>query len=148
MKPTPRPNARLTEHFHGLIFLVILFQLCPSHLFATTVASGWFSPNCDGASFFLTKVDGLPAGKKLNMAMHHHGLPWLNYRPQEVWEDVYAERCISAGKCEAASRARIWLDKGNPNDKRVSGKYEVDFGGQHLEGSFVVKYRKQHWSCM
>jgi hypothetical protein len=55
---------------------------------------------------------------------------------------VYAERCFSAGKCETATHARIWLNKGDPEDKRVSGKYEVDCGGQHLEGKFVVKISK------
>jgi len=79
--------------------------------------------------------------------MYHYALPWWNYRPQEVWEDVSAERCFSTGKCEAATHARIWLDKGDAKDKHVSGKYDVDFGGQHLEGKFLVKYRKQDWIC-
>jgi len=79
--------------------------------------------------------------------MRHYALSWWNYRPQEVWEDVYAERWFSDGKCEAATHARIWLDKGDAKDKRVSGKYDVDFGGQHLEGKFLVKYRKQDWIC-
>jgi hypothetical protein len=40
------------------------------------------------------------------------------------------------------------LDKGNPNDKRVSGKYEVDFGALHLAGQFVAKYQKdKNWIC-
>jgi hypothetical protein len=81
------------------------------------------------------------------MAMRHYALPWWNYRPQEVWEDVYAERCSSAGKCEPAKHARIWLDEGDAKDKRVSGKYDVDVGGQHLDGTFLVKYRKQDWIC-
>jgi hypothetical protein len=28
--------------------------------------------------------------------------------------------------------------------RKVSGKYAVDFDGQHLEGQFVVKYRKHN----
>src|SRR6267142_4523349 len=148
MKPTTRPRTRLTAHFQGFILLVVLFQLYPSTLLATKVASGWFSPHCDGASFFLTKVDGLPTGQKLNMTMRHYALSWWVYRPQEVWEDVSTERCVSAGKCEAATHARIWLDTVGPNDKRVSGRYDVDVGGQHLEGTFLVKYRKQDWICM
>jgi len=82
------------------------------------------------------------------MNMRHYNLSWWIYRPQEAWEKVYAERCISAGKCEAATHARIWLDKGDPKDKRVSGKYEVDFGGQHRAGKFLAKYRKDKtWLC-
>ena len=74
--------------------------------------------------------------------------PWSTYRPQETWENVFAERCTPERKCESAARARIWLDKGNPNDKRVSGKYEVDFGALHLAGQFHLRYRKdKKWIC-
>lgn len=139
---------RLVSFLLQLVFLVVLLQAYPSTLFAAKNAAGWFSPHCDGASFYLSKVDGIPSEQKLNMNMRY-SLPWWNYRPQEVWEDVYAERCISAEKCDVATHARIWLDKGNPNDKRISGRYEVDFGGQHLAGQFLVKYRKEKtlWLC-
>jgi hypothetical protein len=127
--------------------LALLLQPCPSTLLAASDASARFSPHCDGASFYLSKVDGLSSEQTLNLNMRHN-LSWWIYRPQEVWEDVYAERCTSAGQCEAATRARIWLDKGKPNDKRVSGKYEVEFGGQHLTGKFLVEYRKDKtWRC-
>jgi hypothetical protein len=147
MNPTPRPHARLTTVLLVLVFLALLLQIDPLTLVAANSASGWFSPPCDGASFFLIKVDGLPAGQKLNMTMRHYAPSWRSYRPQELWEDVYAERCSSAAKCAAATHARIWLDKGNVKDKRVSGKYGVDFGGQHLEGTFLVTYRKQDRIC-
>jgi hypothetical protein len=89
----------------------------------------------------------LSSEQKLNLNMRHN-LSWWIYRPQEVWEDVYAERCTSAGKCEVATHARIWLDKGRPTDKSISGKYEVDFGEQHLRGNFLVKYREDKtWRC-
>jgi len=45
---------------------------------------------------YLSNVDGLPSEQKLNLNMRHYALPWWNYRPQEVWEDVHAERCLSA----------------------------------------------------
>jgi hypothetical protein len=130
-----------------LVFVAVVLQACPSTLLAAKDAAGWFSPHCDGASFYLSKVDGLPSKQKLNLNMRQH-FSWWNYRPQEVWEDVYAERCSAAGKCEAATHARIWLDKGDPKDKHVSGKYDVDFGGQHLAGNFLVKYRNDKtWLC-
>jgi hypothetical protein len=147
MGPTRRPHVRLTTVLLVLVFLALLLQIYPLTLLAANSASGWFSPHCDGASFFLIKVDGLPAGQKLNITMRHYALPWCNSRPQALWEDVYAERCSSAAKCEAATHARIWLDTGKVKDKRISGKYDVDFGGQHLEGTFHVKYRKQDWIC-
>jgi len=59
-------------------------------LLAANSASGWFSPHCDGASFFLIKVDGLPAAQQLNMTMRQYALPWCPSRPQALWEDVYA----------------------------------------------------------
>lgn len=131
-----------------LVCVAVLLQACPSTLLAAKDASGWFSPHCDGASFYLSKVDGLSSAQKLTMNMRHYNLSWWTYRPQEAWEEVYAERCESAGKCDAATRARIWLDKGEPKDKFVSGKYEVDFGKQHLAGKFLVKYRNDKtWLC-
>lgn len=144
MSPTPRPKASLSVLLLLLFFLALLLQVCPSTLLAVRNGSGWFSPHCDGASFYLSKVDGLPSGQKLNLNMRHYALSWWNYRRQEVWEDVYAERYFSAGKYEVAIHARIWLDKGDAKDKRVSVKYDVDFGGQHLEGKFLVKYRSKN----
>ena len=51
-------------------------------------------------------------------------------------------RCSVDGKCEDATNAKIWLNKGQGKIKRISGRYTVDFGGQHIEGQFVVNYRK------
>ena len=82
------------------------------------------------------------------MTMTKYVLSWEAYRPQESWEHVYAERCFLGTKCETATSARIWLDKCEPNDKRISGKYEVNFGDEHLEGTYRLKYRKQKWVCM
>jgi hypothetical protein len=149
MSPARRPITRLTRALAQLVFLALALQSFPSISLAAKAASGWFSPHCDGASFYLSKINGLPSEWQLILNTRHFALPWWNYRPQEVWEDVFAKRCFSAGKCEAATHARIWLDKGKPNDKHVSGKYDVDFGGQHLEGKFLVKYRKEKtlWLC-
>jgi hypothetical protein len=137
-------NTRLALLPLGFVFLL---QICPSALSASKNASGWFSPHCDGASFYLSKVDGLPFEQTLVLNIQSH-MSWGLYRPQEVWVDVYGARCVSAGKCEAASHARIWLNKVGPKDKRVSSKYEVDLGGQQLAGEFVAKYRKDKtWLC-
>jgi hypothetical protein len=139
--------TRLASFVLQLALVAVLLQACPSTLLAASDASGRFSPHCDGASFYLSQVDGLSSEQKLNLNMRHN-LSWWIYRPQEVWEDVYAERCTSAGQCEAAAHARISLDKGKPTDKRVSGKYEVEFGEQHLRGKFLVKYREDKtWRC-
>jgi hypothetical protein len=149
MNPARRLNAHLMTVLLKLGFLALVLQCCSLTLLAAKAASGWFSPHCDGASFYLSKVDGLPAGQKLILTVRQYALSWWNCSPREVWEDVSAERCFSGGKCELAAHARIWLDKGNPTDKRVSGKYDANFAGQHLEGSFLVKYRKENaaWLC-
>jgi hypothetical protein len=139
--------TRLASFVVQLALVAVLLQACPLTLLAAKAASGRFSPHCDGASFYLSKIDGLPSEQKINLNLRQH-FSWWNYRPQEVWEDVYAERCTPLGKCEAASHARIWLDKAGPKDKRVSGKYELDLGGQHLEGNFLLKYRNDKaWLC-
>jgi hypothetical protein len=144
-----RLSARLKSVLLLLVSLILAFQFCTLAILGANVASGWFSPHCDGASFYMSKANGLARGQQLIMTIRQYALPWWNYRPQEVWEDVSAERCFSDGKCELATHGRIWLDKGKPNDKHVSGKYEVDFGAQHLEGGFLVKYRKEKstWLC-
>jgi hypothetical protein len=88
-------STRFSTHFH---FFALLLQLYPSALLAANKATGWFSPHCDGASFFLVNVEGLPREQKLNMTMRHYALSWEAYRPQETWEPVHAERCFSDGK--------------------------------------------------
>jgi hypothetical protein len=149
MSQTPRLHTVFPVLLLQLVFLDLLFQIYPSTLSAAQNATGWFSPPCDGASFYLSKINGLPPGQKLNLMMRHNGLSWDIRRLQEgsFWEDVHAERCFSAGNCEPATRARIWLDKGKAKDKRVSGKYDIYFGAEHLEGQFLLRYRKQDSSC-
>lgn len=137
----------MTSRLRLALPALLLHAWCTS-LLAGQPASGRFSPHCDGASFYLSKADGLSPKQNLILNIRHYALPWFVYRPQEMWEDVHAERCDSEGKCESATHSRIWLDKGNPGDKRVSGKYEVDFGTQHLEGQFLTKYRRdRNWIC-
>jgi len=149
MNPERRLNARPKAVLLQLVFLALVLQSYSSALLAAKVASGRFSPHSDGASFYLSKVDGLAPGQKLIMTIRHFALPWSSYRPQEIWEDASTEQCSPDGKCESATNARVWLDKGKPNDKHVSGRYDVNFGGQHLEGGFLVKYRKEKplWLC-
>ncbi len=130
-------------------FLTVLILL-PAYSYpssAKDVAAGRFSPHCDGASFYLSKVPGLP-GQTLILNIRQYALSWWQYRPQESWVDAYAERCANREKCEQAVHARIWLNKVGPKDKHASGKYDVDFGREHLNGSFSVKYRyDKGWIC-
>jgi len=52
MSQTPRPHVCLIPLLPLLVFLVLLLQVYPSALLAAKNASGWFSPHCDGASFY------------------------------------------------------------------------------------------------
>lgn len=139
------PESAMTATTHSVSFRFVLMLLmvntCVADLFAAKHASGRFSPHCDGASFFLSQVHGLSGDEELRLNLRQN-FNWSVYRPEEVWADVYAARCPRNEKCEEATHARIWLEKTNPNDKHVSGKYEVDFGAKHLEGPFRAKYRE------
>ena len=134
--------ATLTKSvFLRSALVVLTLHTCAANLSAARYALGRFSPHCDGASFYLLKVDGLSGDEELRLNLRQN-FDWSMYRPEEVWADVYAARCPHDGECEAATHARIWLEKTTPKDKHVSGKYEVDFGVQHLTGQFRAKYRK------
>jgi hypothetical protein len=141
--------SRATDALKTVITLLFVLQLCPSVMLAAKPASGRYTPHCQGAFFFLTKVDGLGSQQTLNLYSFARGLSFTWQAAQEAWEDVTAERCTASGSCEQATRAKIWLDRSNPSDKQVSGKYDVTFQGQHLEGKFRVKYLKEKgaWIC-
>lgn len=68
------------------------------------------------------------------------------YFGQGKWSDVYVFRngCVPDGKCESIADGRVWIDASDTQDmrdtpKRISGKYEIDLNGKHLEGSFLAK---------
>ncbi len=96
--------------------------------------SGRFVPECNGVTFYLTKVEELKVYADL--------APWWVLQSEKKWKDVSGERRSPGGKSERATNPRIWLGEGGKNSSHISGKYQVDFGGQHLEGQFVAKYRK------
>ncbi len=135
--------ARTESVVLRFVLLTLVLLPCSTALSASKTASGEFSPHCDGASFYLSNVDGLSPKQKLILKMYHYALPWWVYRPQKVWEDVDGEICGSRGKCESVTHARIWLDKGNASDSHVSGKYEVEFNSKHLAGQFFTKYLEE-----
>jgi hypothetical protein len=116
-------------------------------------ATGHFEVYCDGVGFFLAKVDGAPAPGKLFLFLYT-GFPGFPYVPKETWKDVYVYRngCIADGKCEALARGKVWLDnEAMPDARRVSGKYEIEFNGQHVRGQFAVKvhdYKTPPRLCM
>jgi hypothetical protein len=90
----------------------------------------------------MTKIEGLSAGQELVLRLNTGNLPWWALATGDQWWDARGKRCSAADNCEEATQARIWLDKTKGSWKRVSGKFAVDLGGQHLEGELVVNYRK------
>jgi hypothetical protein len=64
---------------------------------------------------------------------------------------VYRHGCVPDGKCDSISQhAKVWIDAWDDSDvanlaygapKRISGKYEIEFKGKILQGSFVAGKR-------
>lgn len=104
-------------------------------------AKGWFEGDCGGATFNIAKFAGASPGQYLVLRFSsgsHLPIPLFE---GAGWLPVQGKRCLGADRCEAGAGAKIWLNQ-TKGTKRISGKYTVDFGGQHLEGPFVVKYRR------
>jgi hypothetical protein len=117
-------------------------------------ATGQYDIYCDGVGFFLTNIDGVPAPGKLLLFSYMStpgGTFGGRYIGQGNWTYafVYRDGCIPDGKCEKMADGKVWIDEwdtptaGAPVPKRISGKYEIDFMGEHLEGNFAAK---QHLS--
>jgi hypothetical protein len=141
---TPKPPRRYV--FIGLIALFL--SAFPLRIFAAT---GHFDVYCDGVGIFLTKIDDAPAPGKLVLFSYKDFPPGTmggRYFGQGKWSDVFVFRngCVPDGKCESIAHGRVWIegDASDPGDappKSISGKYEIDLNGKHLEGRFVAKQR-------
>jgi hypothetical protein len=141
------PKPLRTHIFLSLIalFLPALF-VSPSGATAT----GQFEVDCDGVEIFLAKVDGAPTPGKLVLFSR------VDFPPgtfggrsfgQGKWSDVYVFRdgCVPDGKCESIATGKVWIDApdtpdtGDTPPKSISGRYEIDLNGRHLEDAFVAK---------
>jgi hypothetical protein len=126
-----------------LRFLLTALMLQASHsISAGDDAKGWFEGDCGGTTFHITKFGGAPSGQELILRLSSGSpLPTPLFEGAG-WLDVQGKRCIGSDKCEAGTQAKIWLNQ-TKGTKRISGKYTVNFSGQHLEGQFRVKYRQK-----
>jgi hypothetical protein len=122
------------------VLIALLFQASSASAFAAD-GEGYFQEDCSGTTIHITKIDDAHHGQQLIFRLSS-SLPIRLYMTEaHVW-NAEAKRCSADGKCEEASHARVWVNEEKGKNKHISGKYEVDFSGQHLEGPFVVKYRK------
>lgn len=112
---------------------------------STHRATGRFEVYCDSFGFFLKEIDGVPAPGELFL-IWYKGVPgFLDDLPKAKALDVsvYPKGCGADGKCEAVANAKLWLDaEHTPGGKRISGRYDIDWHGQHLTGKFLAKRRE------
>ncbi|HTA48145.1 MAG TPA: hypothetical protein VK930_01730 [Verrucomicrobiae bacterium] len=126
-----------------LRFLLIALMLHASHSFmAADDAKGWFEGDCGGTTFQIEKFAS--ASPVQNLVLRLTSQLAAPLFEGAGWLDVQAKRCSGVGKCEDATQAKIWLNETKGRSKRISGKYTVDFGSQHFEGRFRVKYRRKN----
>ena len=139
---------RLFRRISKLALVWLLFFQPFSSSRVAADGNSFFVPECDGVSFHLTKVDGLSARQELVLRVYGGLADWWIYLPENDWKDVGGFVCSTDHKCERATNARIWTAKILPDSKRVTGKYDLDFAGQHLRGEFVAKLRREKRDCM
>jgi hypothetical protein len=131
--------------------LLFVFPAAPS----THEASGHFEVYCDSFGFFLAKIDGAPAPGEFFLFLYRTFPGFVEYLPEEEWLEisVHPKGCPNRldknshlredVKCDAVGHGRLSLDaKHEPGEKRISGKYDIDFNGQHATGRFVATRRE------
>ena len=134
----------------GHIFLSLVALFLPALLLSASPPTSHFEVYCDGVGIFLAKIDGAPALGKLVLFSHMSFPPGtIGGRDfgQGKWSDVFVYRvgCVPDGKCEHIALGKVWIDAwdtsdtGDASPKRISGKYEIDLNGKHLEGVFLAK---------
>ncbi len=131
------------------LFLSLVVLFLPALLAPSSESTGHFEVYCDGVGIFLSKIDGAPAAGKLVL------FAYANFPPGAMrgiylsgkWSSVYVlpDGCVPDGKCEHIALGKVWIDAWDTSDagaappKRISGKYEIDLNGKHLEGAFDAK---------
>ena len=137
-------QSRMRFHL-SVILIAFIAHTVPSLLFSTG-PKGWVEEDCSGATFHIIKTN-VSAGQELVLRLHTAGVPlgaYLQGVQGDDWLVAQGKRCSNVGKCEEASLTKIRLNVMKGSMKHVSGGYALDFGGQHLEGQFVVKYQKHN----
>lgn len=112
-------------------------------------AAGRFEVYCDGVGFFLAKIADAPAPGRL-VLFSNLGFPGGTFGGRFIgqggwWKvSVMRDGCVPDGACESIADGRVWIDpwdKAEAEDKApnvISGRYEIDLNGKHLEGRFIA----------
>jgi hypothetical protein len=129
--------------FLSLVMFMVTPLLSPASVGTPT---GHFEVYCDGLGIFLSKIDGAPASGKLVLFSRMSFPPGTiggRYFGQGEWSNIYVLRdgCVPDGKCESIGDGRVWIDTTDKQDtqpQQISGKYEINLNGNHLEGTFLA----------
>jgi len=133
----------MTVHLRFLLIACVLQAGHPISAAADN-AKGWFEGDCSGSTFRIAKFAGAAPGQYLVLRLNSGSQLPTPLFEGAGWLDVQGKRCLGVDSCEAATQAKIWLNETKGSIKRISGRYTIDFGGQHLEGQFRVKYRRKN----
>lgn len=134
-----------------LPIVVLLLAVLPTS--STQSATGRFEVYCDSFGFFLEKIDGAPAPGEFFLFLYRGFPGFVDHLPggEELDVSVYAKGCSPEAKCESVATAKLWLDtEHRPGATRISGRYDIDWHGQHLKGQFLARrhqYKKPPRIC-
>ena len=126
---------------HLRFFLIALMVQASAPTLVAADGTGWFEEGCSSTTIHINKIGDVSISQELILRLARI-TPVSIYMTGADWWEVQAMRCSVDGKCEDATNARIWLNKGQGKIKRISGRYTVDFSAQPIEGQFLVNYRK------
>ncbi|HEY6386428.1 MAG TPA: hypothetical protein VIX91_12175 [Candidatus Acidoferrum sp.] len=121
---------------------------------ATRNATGSFEVYCDSFGFFLEKVEGAPAPGEFFLLLYRGFPGFVDALPggEALDVSVYPKGCHADSKCDSVANGKLWLDSEHvPGGTQISGKYDIDWHGQHLKGQFLSrrrKYKKPPRICM
>ena len=125
-----------------IALIALIFHAYPPKTLATG-DRGWFEEGCTVDTFHITKTVGSPAARELVLILPYAPSFLGGLIGSGMWADVKSKQCSDAANCEYPVHAKIRLDRTQARGTRISGRYSLDyFGSQHVEGQFVVKYRK------